>query len=336
MRRCFTTCARALSHDNPLGLPRSSPSSAPRSAPQIPRRGQLPPKRRIPNVRRVIAVSSAKGGVGKSTLAVNLALSFSRHKLRTGILDTDIFGPSIPTLLGLENAGLPDVNEKGGLIPLRAWGIDSMSIGYLLGKGKMGDAKEGSGAGEEEGPVAWRGLMVNKALEQLLHQVQWAGLEGQPSELDVLVLDMPPGTGDVQLTIGQQVIVDGAVIVSTPQDVALRDAVRGVKMFNKMDIRVLGMVRNMSVFVCPKCGEETKVFAHTHSENAQSTSLENKMLEMGIQVLGEVPLDPQICYDADNGKPTIVAEEAAGVRKNTRFYDGIAEKVANSVGFSWG
>ena len=138
MRRCFTTCARVFSHENPLGLPRSAHSSPPRPSSQIPRRGSLPPKRRIPNVRRVIAVSSAKGGVGKSTLAVNLALSFSRHKLRTGILDTDIFGPSIPTLLGLESAGLPDVTEKGALVPLRAWGIGSMSMGYLLGRGEDG------------------------------------------------------------------------------------------------------------------------------------------------------------------------------------------------------
>jgi ATP-binding protein involved in chromosome partitioning len=266
---------------------------------------------------------------------VNLALSFSRHKLRTGILDTDIFGPSIPTLLGLENAGLPDVTEKGALIPLRAWGISSMSMGYLLGKGKMGDAKEGT-ASDEEGPVAWRGLMVNKALQQLLHEVQWAGTEGQPAELDVLVLDLPPGTGDVQLTIGQQVALDGAVIVSTPQDVALRDAVRGVKMFGTMGIRVLGMVRNMSVFVCPKCGEETKVFAHAHTDGDDPAGLGRRMDEMGVQVLGEIPLDPQICYDSDNGKPTVVAEEGRGEQKNTRFYESIAEKVAGMIGLPWG
>lgn len=275
--------------------------------------------------------------MGKSTLAVNLALSFSRHQLRTGLLDTDIFGPSVPTLLGLENAGLPDVTEKGALIPLRAWGIGSMSIGYLLGRGKLGQGKEGGGEGDEEGPVAWRGLMVNKALQQLLHEVQWAGIEGQPSELDVLVLDLPPGTGDVQLTIGQQVEVDGAVIVSTPQDVALRDAVRGVKMFDKMGIRVLGMVRNMSVFVCPKCGEQTKVFAHAHApgEEEGARGLETKMREMGVKILGEVPLDPQICYDADNGKPTIVAEEARGESKNTQFYDAIAKRTAMMLNLPW-
>ena len=200
----------------------------------------------------------------------------------------------------------------------------------------MGDSKEGTAGGDDEGPVAWRGLMVNKALQQLLHEVQWAGLEGQPSELDVLVLDLPPGTGDVQLTIGQQVVVDGAVIVSTPQDVALRDAVRGVKMFEKMDIKVLGMVRNMSVFVCPKCGEETRVFAHAHEHRKGVRTLQDRMNEMGVQILGEVPLDPQICYDADNGKPTIVAEEGRQKSKNSRFYDHIADRVAHIVGLPWG
>ncbi len=273
--------------------------------------------------------------MGKSTLAVNLALSFSRHKLRTGILDTDIFGPSIPTLLGLESTSLPDVTGKGALIPLRAWGIGSMSMGYLLGQGKMKGGKEGTGGGDNEGPVAWRGLMVNKALQQLLHEVQWAGMEGQQSELDVLVLDLPPGTGDVQLTIGQQVVVDGAVIVSTPQDVALRDAVRGVKMLEKMDIRVLGMVRNMSVFVCPKCGEETKIFAHADEHQEGRQTMQDKMDQLGVPVLGEVPLDPQICYDADNGKPTIVAEEGRQENKNTRYYDDIAKSVAHAVRLPW-
>ena len=270
--------------------------------------------------------------MGKSTLAVNLALAFSRHKLRTGILDTDIFGPSIPTLLGLESAGLPDVDERGRLVPLVGWGVKSMSMGYLLGKsGKSaGGSVSGGGDGDDEGPVAWRGLMVMKALQQLLHEVRWAG-EGEA--LDVLVLDMPPGTGDVQLTIGQQVEVDGAVIVSTPQDVALKDAVRGVKMFEKMDIRVLGMVRNMSIFVCPKCGQETRVFAHSHDGKV---SLEARMRDMGVDVLGEVPLDPQICYDADGGMPTVVAEEASGEMVNTRFYESIAKTVAEKVGLAWG
>jgi ATP-binding protein involved in chromosome partitioning len=318
---------RSTDHTILQGLPRAAPRTP--AAPRA-QRG-LPQKRGIPNVKKIIAVSSAKGGVGKSTLAVNLALALSRHRLRVGLLDTDIFGPSVPTLLGLEKADLPDVTREGKLVPLRAWGIGSMSMGYLLGKGR-GQAKEGTGKGSNDGPVAWRGLMVMKALQQLLHEVQWAGTESVP-ELDVLVLDMPPGTGDVQLTIGQQIVVDGAVVVSTPQDVALRDAVRGVKMFETMGIPVLGMVRNMSVFVCPKCGEETKVFAH-RSEGGQG-GLQNTMEAMGVSVLGEVPLDPQICYDADAGKPTVVAEEASGKKVNTPFYKAIAEKVAAKIGLLW-
>ena len=201
---------------------------------------------------------------------------------------------------------------------MRSWGVGSMSMGYLLGN-------EGKG----EGPVAWRGLMVSKAMGQLLWEVEWTN-EGE--ELDVLVLDMPPGTGDVQLTVGQQVELDGAVVVSTPQDVALKDAVRGVLMFEKMGVRVLGMVRNMSVFVCPGCGVETRVFARGEGRGG----LQGRMEEMGVEVLGDVPLDPQICYDADRGMPTIVAEEASGEMKNTRFYDAIAEKVAKNVGLPWG
>ena len=194
-------------------------------------------------------------------------------------------------------------------------------MGYLLG----GVGKDGESG---DGPVAWRGLMVTKAMGQLLFEVQWAA---QGEELDVLVLDMPPGTGDVQLTVGQQVMLDGAVVVSTPQDVALKDAVRGVLMFEKMGARVLGMVRNMSVFVCPGCGVETKVFAREEGKGG----LQRRMEEMGVEVLGDVPLDPQICYDADRGMPTVVAEEASGEKKNTRFYDAIAEKVAKNVGLPW-
>jgi len=179
----------------------------------------------------------------------------------------------------------------------------------------------------EKAPVAWRGLMVMKALQQLLHEVDWS------PGLDVLVLDLPPGTGDVQLTIGQQVEVDGAVIVSTPQDVALKDAVKGVGMFDKMGIKVLGMVQNMSVFVCPKCGEETKIFAHNgHGRGG----VENRSAELGVAFLGNVPLDAQICRDADRGMPTVVAEEAAkGPARNSQYYERIAETVAQMVGLSW-
>ncbi|EXJ91291.1 hypothetical protein A1O1_04401 [Capronia coronata CBS 617.96] len=362
MRKCFSTCARVFSHENPLGLPRSSASSrltkSPSSTtppPQLPRlqRG-LPPKRRIPHVSHTIAVSSAKGGVGKSTLAVNLALAFSRHGLRTGILDTDIFGPSIPTLLNLDNNVTSNTDDKadgdGGLlikvtptnhlVPLTSYGIKSMSMGYLLS--------------DESSPVAWRGLMVMKALQQLLWEVDW----GQGGiGLDVLVLDMPPGTGDTQLTIGQQVELDGAVVVSTPQDIALKDAVKGLEMFRKMKIPVLGVVQNMSVFVCPHCGTETRIFAHGQEQNqsesqdqnqseghghthdpltqASSGGLQYEAGKRDIEFLGDVPLDPKICADADRGMPTIVAEEAAGVKVNSVYYERIAETVAKKIGLEW-
>ncbi|KIW14575.1 hypothetical protein PV08_07359 [Exophiala spinifera] len=315
MRKCFSTCATSLSHENPLGLPRSSKPPPP----TIPRaqRG-LPAKRPVPNVRHTIAVSSAKGGVGKSTLSANLALSLSRHGLRTGLLDTDIFGPSVPTLLGLTDPSIsqPTTTPSGRLVPLTSHGVRSMSMGYLLPS--------------ESAPVAWRGLLVMKALQQLLWDVDWS------PGLDVLVLDMPPGTGDVQLTIGQQVTLSGAVVVSTPQDIALKDAVKGVEMFKKMDIPVLGMVQNMSVFVCPKCGEETRVFAaHPHSHGGGGGGAESKARDLGVDFLGDVPLDARICADADRGMPTVVAEEASGVKVNTRYYERIAEQVARKIGLDW-
>ncbi|KIW29894.1 uncharacterized protein PV07_05680 [Cladophialophora immunda] len=320
MRKCFSTCARVFSHENPLGLPRSPAPGSKGPPPTIPRaqRG-LPQKRPLRHVRHTIAVSSAKGGVGKSTLAVNLALSFSRHGLRTGILDTDIFGPSVPTLLGLADAGEPSLTPQNMLVPLTSYGLKSMSMGYLLPS--------------ESAPVAWRGLMVMKALQQLLHEVDWS------PGLDVLVLDLPPGTGDVQLTIGQQVTMSGAVVVSTPQDIALKDAVKGVEMFRKMNIEVLGMVQNMSVFVCPHCHQETRIFAHGDSGGRDThnglAGAEAKASELGVDFLGDVPLDARICADADRGMPTVVAEEASGVKVNSGYYERIAEKVARKIGLGW-
>ena len=179
----------------------------------------------------------------------------------------------------------------------------------------------------EKVPVAWRGLMVMKAVQQLLHEVDWS------PGLDVLVMDLPPGTGDVQLTIGQQVELDGAVVVSTPQDIALKDAIKGVGMFEKMGVRVLGMVQNMSVFVCPKCGEETRIFAHDESGRG---GVKSKSAELGGEFLGDVPLDASICRDADRGMPTIVAEEAAGgQKKNTMYYEEISANIAQKIGLVW-
>ncbi|CZS89571.1 related to Nbp35p and human nucleotide-binding protein [Rhynchosporium agropyri] len=266
--RLFSTF-RCLRHENPLGLPRRG---------TIPRmqRG-LPERRRIKDVKKVIAVSSAKGGVGKSTIAVNLALAYARLGLRSGILDTDIFGPSIPTLLNL--SGEPRLSENNQLIPLSNYGVKSMSMGYLVG---------------DSAPVVWRGLMVMKALQQLLHEVDWVGL-------DILVLDLPPGTGDTQLTITQQIVLDGAVIVSTPQDIALKDAVKGINMFKTIKTPILGMVQNMSLFTCPHCHNSTHIFG-SHS------GVNHACKKYGIDFLGDIPLHASICDDADRGKPTVVAE----------------------------
>ncbi len=309
-RRLFSTF-RLLQHENPLGLPRSS------APPELPRRQRgLPQQRNIRDVRKVIAVSSAKGGVGKSTIAVNLALAFARHGHRSGVLDTDIFGPSIPTLLDLSgeprlSASMIELMEcaisynhanrritDNQLVPLSNYGIKSMSMGYLI---------------PENAPVVWRGLMVMKALQQLLHEVEWGGL-------DILVLDLPPGTGDTQLTITQQVRLDGSIIVSTPQDIALKDAIRGVAMFEKVGVPILGMVQNMSVFVCPDCGKSTHIFG---TEGVKKTCESH-----GIELLGDIALDAQICDDADKGKPTVVAEPESA---RAQAFLGIADRIGRKI-----
>lgn len=259
---------RALQHENPLGLPRSG------TPPSWPRR---PQRRKITGVEKIIAVSSAKGGVGKSTVAANLSLAFARLGYRTGILDTDIFGPSIPTLFDL--SGEPRLSTNNQLIPLTNYGVKTMSMGYLVG---------------ENAPVVWRGPMVMKAIQQLLHEVEWGGL-------DILVLDLPPGTGDTQLTITQQIILDGAVIVTTPHTLATKDAVKGINMFKAVNVNILGLVQNMSLFQCPHCQGETHVFG-------SNERVEKMCREHEIDFLGDIPLHPNIGDDAEKGKPTVVAE----------------------------
>ncbi|KAI9724234.1 MAG: hypothetical protein M1828_003980 [Chrysothrix sp. TS-e1954] len=271
-RRLFSSL-RALQHENPLGLPRSG--TPPNLAARM-QRG-LPQKRRIQGVKKVIAISSAKGGVGKSTIAANLALAFARLGHRSGILDTDIFGPSVPTLFGLSDASEPELSANNRLLPLTNYGVKTMSMGYLVNK---------------ENAVVWRGLMVMKALQQLLHEVEWGGL-------DYLVLDLPPGTGDTQLTISQQIEIDGAVIISTPQTLALSDSIKGLSMFRKVSVPVLGMVQNMSTFICPHCAQTTNIFGH---EGVQRECEKND-----IELLADIPLDAQVCDDADRGRPTVVA-----------------------------
>lgn len=220
-------------------------------------------------------VSSAKGGVGKSTVAVNMALSMYNQGLSVGVLDVDIFGPSIPKLLKL--SGEPRMNDENQLIPMQNYGIKAMSMGFLVDPSKA---------------VAWRGLLVQKALQQLMFEVDWGNL-------DILVLDLPPGTGDVQLTLAQQVNIDGAVIVSTPQDIALIDAVRGIDMFGKVDIPVLGLVQNMSLYICPNCNHQAHIFG--------SDGAAKEAEKRGIEVLGSIPLDAEICSSSDAGKPVAVS-----------------------------
>ena len=232
----------------------------------------------VPGVAHIIAVASGKGGVGKSTIAVNFALALSEKGLRVGILDADIYGPSMPRLLGLK--GEPQqVGDK--LAPMEAYGLKAMSMGFLV---------------DEETPMIWRGPMVMSALSQMLKDVAWG-------ELDVLVVDMPPGTGDAQLTMAQQVPLAGAVIVSTPQDLALIDARKGLNMFRKVNVPVLGLVENMSTFVCPHCGERSDIFGHggARSEAAR----------LGVPFLGEVPLTLSIRETSDTGRPVVATAPAS-------------------------
>ncbi|CAM1501872.1 Fc.00g038560.m01.CDS01 [Cosmosporella sp. VM-42] len=280
---------RALQHENPLGLPRSGTP---------PTWGKRPVRRKITGVEKVIAVSSAKGGVGKSTIAANLSLAFARLGYRAGILDTDIFGPSIPTLFDL--SGEPRLSSNNQLIPLTNYGVKTMSMGYLVG---------------ENAPVVWRGPMVMKAIQQLLHEVDWG-------DLDILVLDLPPGTGDTQLTITQQVILDGSVIVTTPHSLATKDAVKGINMFKAVDVNILGVVQNMSLFQCPHCHGDTHVFG----SNAR---VEKLCQEHQIDFLGDIPLHPNIGDDADKGKPTVVAEPTS---ERASAFVKIAQDICPKIG----
>ena len=251
-----------------------------------------------PGVRHIIAVASGKGGVGKSTTAVNLALALAAIGVRTGILDADIYGPSLPRLLAV--TGKPEAVEPGSRIlkPIEKFGLRAMSIGFLV---------------EETTAMIWRGPMVMSALQQMLREVAWG-------DLDVLVVDMPPGTGDAQLTLAQQTPLSGAVIVSTPQDLALIDARRGIAMFRKVSIPILGIVENMSYFVCPDCGGRHDIFGHGGAR-AEAEKL-------GVPFLGEVPLDPVLRERSDAGTPIVAAEPAS---PHTGVYRAIAEQVWAAV-----
>lgn len=235
----------------------------------------LPPKRAVPGVKRVIAVASGKGGVGKSTVSVNLAVALQKAGYRVGLLDADCYGPSIPVMLGIRADERPRVTEARQIAPLNKWGLDVMSIGFFV---------------ERDNAVIWRGLMVTKALQQFFFDVAW-------HDIDYLVVDLPPGTGDTQLTMVQQIEVHGAVIVSTPQDVALADARKGIAMFRETHVPILGIVENMSFFVCSHCGEKTEIFSRG---GARKTAL-----ELGVPFLGEIPLETELRATSDEGIPLL-------------------------------
>lgn len=250
----------------------------------------------LPQVKNIIAVASGKGGVGKSTTAVNLALALAAEGARVGILDADIYGPSQPMMMGIE--GRPESEDGQTMEPLENYGVQVMSIGFLV---------------NQDEAMIWRGPMATQALEQLLRQTNW-------KDLDYLIVDMPPGTGDIQLTLSQRVPMTGAVIVTTPQDIALLDARKGVAMFEKVGVPILGVVENMAVHVCTNCGHVEHIFGEGGGQRYAA--------EKGIDYLGALPLNLQIRLQADNGKPTVVSDpdsEVAGI------YKAVARQVAIKV-----
>jgi ATP-binding protein involved in chromosome partitioning len=271
---------------------------APPAAPAIgaPRQPAAEKPKLLPEVRHIVAVASGKGGVGKSTTAVNLAVALAQQGHRVGLLDADIYGPSLPRMLGID--AKPEL-RNGAMVPLEAWGLKAMSIGFMV---------------DPDTAMIWRGPMVMGALEQLMGQVAWGSL-------DVMVVDMPPGTGDAQLTMAQRVNLSGAVIVSTPQDIALIDARRGVRMFEKTLVPVLGIVENMSVFCCPNCGHETALFGHGGARREAEA--------LGVPFLGEVPLLLDVRLTGDAGTPICASDPASPAARSfaaiaARVWDGLS------------
>jgi ATP-binding protein involved in chromosome partitioning len=251
---------------------------------------------KMPNIKHIIAIASGKGGVGKSTTAANLAIALVKEGARAGILDADIYGPSQPTMLGVKTP--PEIKDQKTVQPVIAHGVQSMSIGYLI---------------KENTPMVWRGPMVSMALQQLLHDTHW-------DNLDYLIIDLPPGTGDIQLTLAQKIPVDGAIIVTTPQDLALLDAKRASEMFQKVHVPILGVVENMSIHICPKCHHEEAIFG----EGGGKQLAEKYELEL----LGSLPLDIKIREQTDGGNPTVSASPKS---HNATIYRKIAKKVMEKL-----
>ena len=268
-----------------------APPPRPHAHPQSP-----PQPQTLPGVKHVIAVASGKGGVGKSTLAVNLAVALARQGHRIGMLDADIYGPSLPRMLGIE--GKPEIRDKL-ILPAEAWGLHAISMGLLV---------------DQDTPMVWRGPMVMGAITQFLEQVAWGSL-------DALVVDLPPGTGDAQLTLSQKARITGAVVVSTPQDIALLDARRGVRMFEKVHVPVLGIVENMSTFCCPNCGHETPLFGHGGARREAS--------RLGVPFLGEVPLLLEVREGGDAGVPVVASQPDSPA---ARAFSAIAHAVWARLG----
>ena len=255
-------------------------------------------KWKVTGVKNIIGVASGKGGVGKSTTAVNLALALANCGKRVALVDADIYGPSVPTMLGYEGAPLI-TNDGEHFLPFREYGIESISIGSLI---------------DRNTPLIWRGAKACGAIEQLMTETDWG-------EIDIMVVDMPPGTGDILITLSQRVDFAGIVIVSTPQDIALIDAIKGVNMFKKTGTTVLGIVENMSYFVCPHCGERADIFGHNGAKQTAES--------MGETFLGAIPLEPEIRRTSDAGTPTVAANPDS---PHTKAYEEIAQKIIQRIG----
>jgi ATP-binding protein involved in chromosome partitioning len=271
---------------------KSPASASPRGAP-VAGHAEAPI---LAEVRYKIAVASGKGGVGKSTVAANLALALERVGHKVGLMDSDIYGPSQQMMMGIDEK--PYVNERNQIVPIERYGVKVMSLGFLM---------------DVDQPVIWRGPMVMKAVEQFLQDVAWGAL-------DFLVIDLPPGTGDAQLTLTQKIQLSGAVIVTTPQDVSLIDARKGLAMFQKVNVPVLGIVENMSYYVCPQCGHRDEIFKHGGGRKTAE--------QLRVPFLGEIPLDTRVAIGGDAGRPIVAGEPKSGV---TEAYLRIAEQVARAV-----